>query len=520
MKPPLKSPVKSPFRLFSNSITIGIWTFISRISGLAREIIFAALFGSSAVAEAFQIAFTLPNLFRQIFAEGAFSSAFIPMFAKKKGQKAEIFVSEIWAVLGAALIVLCLLAMVVMPWLILGMAGGFGSDGRLALATDFGRITFAYIIFISLATLLGGILQSSARFGVVAATPICLNVILCAAMVFAPRFGVAAERALVWGVPLAGIVQLMLVWVFVRRLGFRVRWQWPRITEDVKRLFWIALPTALAASVLQINLIIGRFVASYEPGAIQWLAMSNRLYQFPIGLVGISISVALLPSLSFAVQNNDAGRVRDNFNRAVELSLFFILPSMVALVLIALPLNSVVFERGALVRSDSVSAAWALQIYALGLPAIALQKLCLTLYFAYQNTKTPMRFSLVSVAINAGFALGLSPYFGFLAAAIGATVASWALVGCLWFWMRWQGWQAARLDSRTRGQIGRIIVASVVMGAVLYGVNIALDEALFNAGWRYLALAGVIFAGGISYLGMCWILGVFRLEQIKSVLKR
>ena len=133
------------------------------------------------------------------------------------------------------------------------------------------------------------------------------------------------------------------------------------------------------------------------------------------------------------------GRVRDNFNRAVELSLFFILPSMVALVLIALPLNSVVFERGALVRSDSVSAAYALQIYALGLPAIALQKLCLTLYFAYQNTKTPMRFSLVSVAINAGFALGLSPYFGFLAAAIGATVASWALVGCLWFWMRWQG---------------------------------------------------------------------------------
>ena len=247
----MKSPLKSPFRLFSNSITIGIWTFISRISGLAREIIFAALFGSSAVAEAFQIAFTLPNLFRQIFAEGAFSSAFIPMFAKKKGQKAETFVSEIWAVLGAALIVLCLLAMVVMPWLILGMAGGFGGDGRLALATDFGRITFAYIIFISLATLLGGILQSSARFGVVAAAPICLNVILCAAMVFAPRFGVAAERALVWGVPLAGIAQLMLVWVFVRRLGFRVRWQWPRITEDVKRLFWIALPTAMAASVLQ-----------------------------------------------------------------------------------------------------------------------------------------------------------------------------------------------------------------------------------------------------------------------------
>jgi putative peptidoglycan lipid II flippase len=515
------SAKSNPIRLISSFFTVGMWTLGSRVMGFVREIMFAYFFGSSATAEAFQIAFALPNMFRRFFAEGAFNMAFVPMFAKKleNGEEAKDFAQNAMANLATILIILTTIALIAMPWFVLATASGFAGDERFDLATDFGRIAFPYILFISLAALLSGVLNALGRFAAAAAAPVFLNIILVAAMALAYYAGYDVGKALTWGVPVAGIAQLTIVWVAAKRAGLKLLPQIPRLTPDMKKLAMIALPAMLAGGVVQINLVVGRQVASHFDGAIQWLAVADRLYQLPLGVVGIAIGVVLLPDLSRKLSAGDADGGRNAFNRATEFALALTLPATVGLLLVPGPVVSVLFERGAFNANDSAMTASALAIYAIGLPAFVLQKVFQPLYFAREDTKTPFRLALVSMVINAALAFGLREQFGFLAAAIGTTVSSLALVILLYIGTRKLG-PEAQFDAGLKRSAPRLLAASLIMAAATYGLGILLEPFFTQTGVRYLALFALIVVAVSVYFAACLALGAFTKQSLRSIVNR
>lgn len=515
-----------PIRLLSGFLTVGAWTLASRILGFVRDIMIAATLGAGPVAEAFLVAFALPNMFRRFFAEGAFNMAFVPMFAKRvEGEEEpERFARDAFSALAAVLIVLTLVAQLVMPWLVLAMAGGFAEDGRLPLAVSYGRIAFVYILFISLAALCSGVLNALGRFWAAAAAPVLLNVILIGVLWLAHLSGRGEDGAffgyaLSWGVVLAGIAQLAVVWWSAHRAGMTLVPRWPRFTPEMRHLAAVAAPAALAGGVVQVNLLIGRQVASFFDGAIAWLSYADRLYQLPLGVVGIAIGVVLLPDLSRRLRAGDVDGGRHAFSRAGEMALTLTVPAAVALMVIPLPLVSVLFERGAFDASDARATALALAIYGAGLPAFVLQKVLQPLYYAREDTVSPFRFALVSLAINAGLAVGLAFVVGYLAAAIGTTLAGWAMVALLWRGSRGMD-RAASPDARFRRRLPRILAASGVMGVCLVGANYGLAGALVDPGWRYVALVLLVGAGLVSYAAAGLTLGAFSPTDLRELARR
>jgi putative peptidoglycan lipid II flippase len=501
--------------------TVGGWTLASRVLGFVRDIMIAATLGAGPVAQAFLIAFALPNMFRRFFAEGAFNMAFIPLFAKKlqTGADAHAFARDAFSGLGSLLIGVTVLALLAMPWLVLAMAGGFLADERLTLATVYGRIAFPYILFISLAALLSGVLNSLGRFTAAAAAPLLLNLLFIAAMWLAVRAGWPVGDALAWTVPLAGVAQLALVWVAAARAGFALFPVRPRLTPDLRQLAVIAAPAMLAGGVVQINLIVGRQVASFFDGAIAWLAYADRLYQLPLGVVGIAIGVVLLPDLSRRLASGDEDGGRWSFNRATEFALALTLPAAVALVVIAQPLVSVLFQRGAFGPADTAATALAVAVYGLGLPAFVLQKVLQPLYFARADTRSPFRFAVWAMVVNAVLAVGLAPVIGYIAAALGTTLAGWAMVWQLWRGARPMG-AAAQADERLLRRLPRIVAAAAVMGAALIGLASLLSPWLEAPGLRYAALGGMVIAGIVVYFAAATVLGAMTPADLRSALRR
>ena len=510
-----------PIRLISGFLTVGLWTLLSRVLGFVRDVMIAAYLGTGPVAEAFLIAFSLPNMFRRFFAEGAFNMAFVPMFSKKfeGGDDAEGFANDAFTGLATILIVFTVAAMVFMPWLVLAMASGFAEDDRFSLAVLYGRIAFPYILFISLAALLSGVLNSVGRFTAAAAAPVLLNVMFIAAMIAGNLAGWSVGLTLAWTVPFAGIAQMMLVWIAAKKAGFTLRPRRPKFTPELKRLAIIAAPAALAGGVLQINLLIGRQVASFYDGAVAWLSYADRLYQLPLGVVGIAIGVVLLPDLSRRLRAGDTAGGRDAFNRACEMSLALTIPAAVALMVIPVPLVQVLFERGAFGTDDTMNTAVAVAIYGLGLPAFVMQKALQPLFFAREDTRRPFYIALLSLVVNAAIAIGLMPVIGFMAAAVGTTLSAWATVGFLWWQSRSLG-EAARFDSRFTNRLWRIVLASGLMAAVLWAAWVVLLPFFGLPVWRYFALAVLVAIGMISYGIAGQLIGAFRLAEFKRAFKR
>ena len=510
-----------PIRLFSGFLTVGLWTMASRVLGFVRDIMIAAFLGAGPVAEAFLIAFSLPNMFRRFFAEGAFNTAFVPLFSKKleAGDEPERFARDAFSGLASVLIVFTLIAQLCMPWLVLAMAGGFLNDSRFDLAVGYGRIAFPYILFISLAALLSGVLNATGRFVAAAAAPVLLNVLFISAMMLAQAMGWPLGDTLAWTVPVAGIAQMALVWRAASRAGFRMTLKRPRLTPELKRLAIIAAPAALAGGVVQVNLLVGRQVASFFDGAIAWLNYADRLYQLPLGVVGIAVGVVLLPDLSRKLRAGDSAGGQEALSRAAELSLALTVPAAAALIAIPGALIGVLFQRGAFGPEDTAATALALAVYGLGLPAFVFQKVLQPLFFAREDTRRPFHYALVAMVVNAVIAIGLAPVIGYLAAAWGTTLSAWGMVLLLWRGSRGMGAEAV-LDARFRTRIGRIVLASAMMGVVLYGAALGVGDLLETGGVRYVALAGLVALGLASYGVIGQAMGAFRLSEIRAALKR
>jgi putative peptidoglycan lipid II flippase len=510
-----------PIRLMAGFLTVGFWTLMSRILGFVRDIFIAATLGDGPVAEAFLIAFSLPNMFRRFFAEGAFNMAFVPMFSKKleREEDAKGFAQNAFNGLATVLLGFSLVAQLAMPWLVLAMASGFAADERFGMAVHFGRIAFPYILFISLAALLSGVLNATGRFVAAAAAPVLLNVILVSAMFLAKTTGGDFGTFLVWAVPLAGTAQLGLVWWAAARAGFRLTLGWPKLTPEMRRLARIAGPAMLAGGVVQVNLLVGRQVASYFDGAIQYLNLADRLYQLPLGVVAIAIGVVLLPDLSRRLAGGDTAGGRDALNRAAEFALLLTLPAAAALIVIADPIVSVLYQRGAFGPEAAARTALVTAIYGAGLPAFVLQKVLQPLYFARHDTRTPFNYALVAMVLNAVIAIGGAFLIGFYAAAWATTLAGWAMVVLLWAGSRRMG-EAAALDARLKRRIWRIVLACGVMAACLLGTKTLLGEALYAPGLRYAALGALVGVGILSYFAAAHLLGATHLGEIRRAMRR
>lgn len=510
-----------PIRLVRGFLTVGAWTLLSRIAGFARDVLTANYLGTGPVAEAFLVAFSLPNMFRRFFAEGAFNTAFVPLFSKKLegGEDARAFAENAFSGLALVVTLFSVVAMVLMPWLVLAMASGFAGDERLAMAVEYGRICFPYILLISLTALLSGLLNAGGRFIAAAGAPVLLNLIFIAAMLWGDRAGWDMGLTMAWATPITGFAQLALVWVAAARMGYPLRFRRPTLSPDIRRLLAIAFPAVLAGGVVQINLLVGRQVGSFFDGAIAWLSYADRLYQLPLGVVGIAIGIVLLPDISRRLKAGDVGGSRHALSRATEFGLFLTLPAAVALMVIPLPLISVLYQRGEFTATDTTQTALALAVYGAGLPAFVLQKVLQPLYFAREDTRTPFRFAVQSMVVNAGLALGLAPFLGFIAAAIGTTVSGWVMVAQLWWGKRHMG-EAVQGDDRMRSRAWRTVASSAAMGVFLWFAAAFLADELGQAGHRYWALALLCLSGLAVYGAAALLTGAFRPSDLRAGFKR
>lgn len=510
-----------PQSLVRNILTVGGWTLVSRGTGFARDVMMAAYLGTGPVAEAFLVAFSLPNMFRRFFAEGAFNMAFVPMFAKKVegGEDAEGFARDAWNGMVTVLLAFTVIGTVAMPALVWAMASGFAGDARFDLAVEFGRISFSYILFISLVALLSGILTTKGHFSEASFVPVLMNLVFIAAMWLARWAGWDMGQTLSWTVPVTGIAQLAFTWFSARAVGYAFSFGIPHWTPDLKRLATIAGPAVLAGGVVQINMLVGRQVASYTEGAVAWLTYADRLYQLPLGVVGIAIGTVLLPDLSRRLRAGDGEGGRASLNRGAEFALAMTLPAAVALIVIAVPLCSVLYERGAFTTADTNSTAIVLAIYGAGLPAFVLHKVLQPLFYAREDSRRPFLYAVASMVTNAAMAVGGMPLIGFSAAAWATTLSGWVMVWQLWRGSRAMGAEA-HFDDRFKSRLPRIVLASVVMGAVLYGAAWAMDPALHLHFWRYPALLVLCVIGIVTYFSFGTLIGAFRLSDFAALRRR
>jgi len=495
-----------------------LWTFLSRLTGFVRDILMARWLGTGAQAEAFLVALSLPNMFRRFFAEGAFNTAFVPLFSKKleAGDEPQRFASDAFSGLGFVVAVFSAVALILMPGLVWLMAAGFVGDERFDLAVEYSRITFPYILLISLASMVSGVLNANGRFAAAAAAPVLLNLLFIVGMLLGRWQGWDLGLTLAWATPITGVAQLGLVWWDAARTGWRFVPRRPRLTPDMRRLLSVALPAIFAGGVVQVNLLVGRQVGSFFEGAIGWLSYSDRLYQLPLGVVGAAVAVVLLPELSRRLRAGDEAGGQSALSRATEFGMFLTLPAAFAIAVIAVPMVATLFQRGAFDAHDTAMTARALVVYALGLPAFVMQKILQPLYFAREDTRTPFRYAVHSMVVNAVVAVGLMPLIGFVAAALGTTVAAWVMVGQLWWGTRRMG-LSARLDQRLRRRVPRIALSSALMAAMLWLLRGWLSQ---DGEGDIAGLAILVFGGAAAYFALSFLTGAISPAELRANVRR
>ena len=510
--------------LIRSVATVGGYTGISRVLGFVRDILIANAVGASPVADAFFAAFRLPNLFRRLFAEGAFNAAFVPLFARRLEQEGEAsarqFAGEALSILVTGLLVISAAAMAGMPWFIYLIGSGFSQDPeKLALAVDLTRITFPYLIFMAVTALLSGILNSLYRFAAAAAAPILLNIIFIAALLTVLPFTGAPGHVMSWAVVVSGAAQFVFLVIAAKRAGMALRLPRPRLTPGVRRLLALMLPGMLSAGALQINIFVGSSIASWQEGAFSFLYYADRVYQLPLGLIGIAIGIVLLPDMARKLRAGNDDQAMHSLNRGLEFAMLLTLPATFALIVIAGPVIAGLFQHGRFGAEDAAATAAALVAFAWGLPAFVLVKILQPAFYAREDTVTPFRYSVVSVIANIGLSLLLFWQFRHVGIAMATSLAAWLNALLLAWSLRNSGFWA--LDSRFRARLPRIAGATAGMAAVLWGLQFATESWLGDRFVeRAVALAILVAAGGLAYGALAFGLGAVSRGDLAGALRR
>lgn len=493
--------------LLRSIATVGGMTMVSRVFGFIRDVLIAGVLGAGPVADAFFVAFRFPNLFRSLFAEGAFTAAFVPIFAgilEADGEaKARRFAEQAFSVLLWMLLVFVVAVEIAMPFAIMVLAPGFGDDpAKFALAVTFSRIVFPYLLFISLVALVAGVLNSLGRFAAAAATPILLNLFMIAAVLWLAPHAETAGHALAWGVAAAGVGQFVWLMIACGRAGVWLRLRRPRLTPQVRTLLKRAVPVAVGAGIYQVNMMVNTMIASVLPsGAVSYLFYADRIHQLPIGVVGVAVGTALLPLLSRQLRAGQDAAAHHSQNRALEFAILLTLPAAAAMMVIAEPIITTLFQRGAFTAADADATAATLIAMAVGLPAYMLVKSLTPGYFARHDTKTPVKIAAVTVVLNIVLNLVLMWPLLYVGVALATSLSAWANAVLLGVILYRRG--HLKIDARLRARLPRMVLATVTMAAAL-----ALLEWGF-AGWldgdhghRIAALA-ILVAGGLASFALC-----------------
>jgi putative peptidoglycan lipid II flippase len=488
-------------------LTVGGFTLLSRVTGFIRDIILAAVLGAGPVADAFFVALRLPNHFRAIFAEGAFNAAFVPAYARIREQggaaRAGQFADRIFTLLLASQIVLLAVALLFTPAVIDVLAPGFAHDpGRYALAVDLTRITFPYLLLITLVTLYGGILNSLQRFAAAAAAPILLNLSLVVALALAAFFPTAGHAA-AWGVLVAGFLEFLLVAGAASRAGAMTTLRWPQLDADVRQFFRALGPATIGSAGVQLALFADTIIASFLPaGALSALYYADRLNQLPIGVIGIAAGTVILPEMSRRIAAGDATGAMHAQNRAIEFTLLMAIPCVAAFFVIPELIMRALFVRGAFTEADAVAAGATLAAYAFGLLPFVLIRSAVATFFARGDTATPVKAALLAAAVNIGFKFLLMGPLAQVGLALATSIGAWINLGLVvWFAMRAGHLQ---IDARLRQSMIKLAAAGLVLAAVIWLCDAPVAH-LFE-GWHRLrdvaTLAVLAAIGGGLYGGI------------------
>jgi putative peptidoglycan lipid II flippase len=504
--------------LYRAFATVGAMTVFSRALGFVRDILIAAVLGAGPIADAFFVAFRIPNLFRRLFAEGAFDAAFIPLFAKRfHGEEGEAaaraFAEQALAGLALILLIFTIVGEFAMPWLMLVLAPGFiGDPAKFDLAVLLGRISLPFLLCMSLVALYSGVLNALGRFAIAALAPSLLNVVLIAVLVGVVLFGdgdqTRATMALAWGITVSGVVQVIVVALAAARAKMRLSVRTPKLNADMRRLLALAAPGFIAGGMSQITVVLNTVIASLQDRVVSWLYYADRLFQLPLGVVGVAIGVVLLPELSRRFRENDHAAAIDAENRSLETALLLTLPAAVALFIAAGPITRVLFEHGAFTAVDATATAAMLAALAPGLPAFVLIKVFHPGFFAREDTKTPMLYAGIGMAANVGLALTLFVVLGAVGIAIATTIAGWLQVVLLAGTLRAR--EEFALDLTFRRRFPGICGASLVMGTMVWVMAHGL-EGFFDPAEGLLvqvvALAALVGTGLAVYAVAAFLFG-------------
>jgi putative peptidoglycan lipid II flippase len=518
--------------LVKNVGTIGGLTLVSRIAGMAREMIFSRVLGANAVTDAWFQAFIIPNVFRRLFAEGAFSAAFVPMFSKRVHgdggiESARSFGNEVLSVFLPVLIALAALFEMAMPGVIWLLADKPIDQAGFAVAVDFARIMFPYVVLVSLVTLFTGVLNSVSRFAPGASFPIILNLVLIAALLVGERWmaatGATIEQVayvIAWAVTGAGVMQLVWLYVWVRVEGYRPRISRPRLTPEVRRLGIIALPAAIGGGAYQINTLIQiYFLNQLGDGSVSYMNYADRLNQLPLGIIGIALGTAILPSLSKFVGGDDhAGALRVQSN-AIELAMLLTLPATVALAICGVPFVTMLFQGGRFDAADAATTGAVVTALVLGLPAYVMVKVLVPGFYARSDTRTPVYAAFVALGVFIAFNLAFLGRFGVVGVAAASAIGAWLNAAWLYAVLGWRGHY--RMPGRLYGKILRQLIAAAAMGGALWYVRDYLaayyDAALFE---RLFALTALALSSGIVYFVVGYAVGAFDKNLIHQLRPR
>ena len=504
--------------LIASTSTFGFFTLISRILGYVRDILIAIFLGTSLFADAFFVAFRLPNTFRRLFAEGTFNAAFIPSYAgelAKNKISADNFAKNVFNLLFIILLFFVLLAEIFMPQLVFLIAPGFYKDPeKLKLAVDLSRITFPFLFFICLASFFGAILNSYNKFAAAAAAPIILNVILIGSLFFSQWVNISDVLALSYAVSLAGFLQLIVLLFFVRKnfkpiLDIKIK-----IDKQVKFFFSKLLPSIFSSGVTQINILVGTIIASFQAGAVSYLYYADRVYQINLAVAGIAVGTVMLPELSKHVKKNNFDKITDLQNRALELCLFLSIPAATALVLASEQIITSLFGYGSFNNESVINTAIALTFFAFGVPAFSILKIFSNYFFARNDTKTPFYLSVISVILNILISVSLFRKFGFIIIPIATSISSWVNVFFHFYFIRKRN--LYNFDKIFIYKLPRIILSVVVMGIILYLLlGFFSDKFEYNESWKFIYLFIIVIISLFSYFIISNFSGAFKFKDIK-----
>jgi len=505
--------------LLSSASVFSFFTLISRILGYLRDILIAIFLGASIFADAFFVAFRLPNTFRRLFAEGTFNAAFIPSYTsakiedKKKGKK---FADDILSSLLLILLFIVTIVEIFTPYLIYIIAPGFLEDQiKFNLAVELTRITFPFLLFVSLSSFFAGILNSNNKFAAAAAAPIILNVVLISSLIYSFIQGLDYAKQLSYGVTIAGIIQLFFLIYFTKRfykpaLNFSLK-----LSSKVKFFFKKLFPSILSSGVTQINILVGTIIASFQTGAVSYLYYADRIYQINLAIAGIAVGTVSLPVLSKAFKMKNIKKISDIQNKSFELSLLFSIPASFGLILASEQIVNALFGYGSFSLNDVEMTAIALKFFGYGVPAFALVKILSNFFFARDNTKTPFYISLFIVFLNILISISFFNKVGFVIIPIATSISTW--IGVFIYIFLLNSKKILLLKNQLLINFIKILISTIIMSSILlFFLNKFSNYLVYSFNYKAVYLISIVGFVGMFYLLSCYLLGILKLKNYKT----